>query len=56
VSGNWGFFLQHEVPVEFIDRDFAISPGGARCCYFEDTDVDDSLSARRGKTQPGRGK
>ena len=31
-------------------------PWGGRCCYFEDTDVDDSLSARCGKTQPGRGK
>jgi hypothetical protein len=56
VSGELGFFLQDEVPVELVDRDFVISLGGAIFGYFEDTDAEDSLSARRGKTQPGRGK
>ena len=56
MSGGLGIFLQRKVPVEIIDRDFNSALEGHFCCYVDDTDVDDSLSARRGKTQPGRGK
>ena len=56
MPAEFGFFLKHEVPIELIDRDFVFNPLGTTPGYFEDADFDASVSARRGKTQPGRGK